>query len=215
MIRRSRPTVGSTANAPILIVDEYSDDFYSFASTNYDGRRMKLKFMLIAAVALLSLGGIADAAGVFSHEDSNLDIVQQRAQTLEGSLQESAEAASTSRLRRGPRGPKGVRGPKGAPGQKGGNRRNWAQRHLWVDRFRIQLPDLSLFLRRPEACAVGTARAECPVGTTLIGGGYTGAGIVTTVTWNAGVGNGWALIAVNLDEVPVSGLKAVAQCAAS
>jgi len=33
------------------------------------------------------------------------------------------------------------------------------------------------------------------------------------VTWSAPVGNAWGIIAVNLDEVPVTGLKAVAECA--
>jgi hypothetical protein len=63
------------------------------------------------------------------------------------------------------------------------------------------------------SCAVGSARAECPAGSTLIGGGYTGAGIVTTVTYDAPSSNGWGVVAVNLDEVSVSGLRAVAQCA--
>jgi hypothetical protein len=56
---------------------------------------------------------------------------------------------------------------------------------------------------------------DCPPGTVLTGGGYTGAGIVTTVTWSASVGNAWAIIAVNLDEAPVSNLKAVAECASA
>ena len=59
---------------------------------------------------------------------------------------------------------------------------------------------------------MGSARAECPPGSTLIGGGYTGAGILTTVTYNAPAGNGWGIVAVNLDEVPVTSLRAVAQC---
>jgi hypothetical protein len=48
----------------------------------------------------------------------------------------------------------------------------------------------------------------------MIGGGYTGAGIITTVTYDAPSGaNSWGVIGVNLDEFPVANFKAVAQCA--
>jgi hypothetical protein len=75
----------------------------------------------------------------------------------------------------------------------------------------------SVFLCSSEAgsCAVGSAVVDCPPGTMLTGGGYKGAGIVTTVTWSAPLGNGWGVIAVNLDEVPVAALKPVAECASS
>jgi hypothetical protein len=47
----------------------------------------------------------------------------------------------------------------------------------------------------------------------VTGGGYSGAGIVTTVTYSARSGNGWGVVAINLDEVSVSGLRAEALCA--
>jgi hypothetical protein len=63
---------------------------------------------------------------------------------------------------------------------------------------------------------VGSATVACPPGTTLIGGGYVGAGILTTVTFDAPTStapNTWAVIGVNFDEVPVTTFRAVAQCA--
>jgi hypothetical protein len=77
----------------------------------------------------------------------------------------------------------------------------------------VDSPSAFLCSFEAGACAVGSAKVECPAGTALTGGGYTGAGILTTVTYSAPVGNGWGVIAVNFDEVPVTGLKATALCA--
>jgi hypothetical protein len=104
-----------------------------------------------------------------------------------------------------------VPGPKGAAGAKGATGATGAKGTFGAI---VSVASAPTFLCSFEtgSCAVGSARAECPPGTTLVGGGYTGAGIVTTVTYNAPSGNGWGIVAVNLDEVAVTGLRAVAQC---
>ena len=61
------------------------------------------------------------------------------------------------------------------------------------------------------SCAVGTAHVDCPAGTKLTGGGYTGGGIETNISYSAPSGNGWSIIAVNY--YGTVSIKAVALCA--
>jgi hypothetical protein len=166
-----------------------------------------LKVMLLSCLALLAVGGIAKASGLIGHEDKRLDEVAQRTQTLEQGLRQN-NGATASRVRRGPRGPRGPQGPKGATGATGAPGAKGSFAAI------VSVASAPTFLCSFESgsCAVGSARAECPPGTTLVGGGYTGAGIVTTVTYDAPSGNGWGIVAANLDEVPVTSLRAVAQC---
>lgn len=162
-----------------------------------------MKFVGIVAMALFALGGIAQAAGVFNHEDPQLDVLQQRAQRLASSLERDSGKAEASSLRRGPRGPRGPKGSTGPAGPAGS----------FGTVSPVESGPISLCAFAAGACAVGSVRVECPPGTVLTGGGYTGAGIVTTIVYNARSGNGWGVIAVNLDEVSVSGLRATALCA--
>jgi hypothetical protein len=172
-----------------------------------------LKVVLLTCLALLAIGGIAKASGLIGHKDSKLDEVAQRTQALEQGLKKAdgATASHAQRGPRGPRGPKGAPGPKGAAGAKGATGLTGPKGTFGAI---VSVASAPAFLCSFESgsCAVGSARAECPPGTTLIGGGYTGAGIVTTVTYNAPAANGWGIVAVNLDEVSVTGLRAVAQC---
>jgi Collagen triple helix repeat (20 copies) len=178
---------------------------------------MKLKAVVLAGLAVLALAGVAKAAGMIGgHSNPAYDVVEEKTKRLEAKLEAQGDQGATASLarpgRRGPRGPKGargLRGPKGATGATGpagpkgtfGAVTSYASAPVLLCSFEA------------GSCAVGSTKIECPPGTILTGGGYTGAGMVTTVTWSAPVGNSWGVIAVNLDEVPVAGLKAVADCA--
>lgn len=172
---------------------------------------MRMKVVGTAVLGLLVFAAFAQAAGVFRHEDPARDIVAQRALALERTLKNEA-GASASRTARGPRGIRGPRGAQGPQGPKGATGAVGSKGSFGSVASYSSSPSF-LCAFESGACAVGTARVECPPGTVLTGGGYTGAGIVTTVTWSASIGNAWAIIAVNLDEVPVTSLKATAQCA--
>lgn len=176
---------------------------------------MKLKLIGIAVAGLLAFAGVAQATDMFEHDDQRLDSLQKRAQQLALTLQRQPEAASTSRAQRGPRGRRGAQGTRGPQGPRGLQGSQGPQGPAGTFGSVISVDSSAAFLCSFEsgACAVGSARAECPPGTTVTGGGYTGAGIITTVTYSARAGNGWGIVAVNLDEVPVSGLRAQAFCA--
>jgi hypothetical protein len=186
---------------------------------------MKLKVGLCTIVLVLATAGVAEATGVFKHSDPEMNSVQQKQESLEGQLEESgaqglsADALSRGargpRGRRGARGPQGQRGPQGPTGPKGATGATGPTGATGTFGSITSVSSVPAYLCSWEAgaCAVGSTRAECPPGTTLVGGGYSGAGIVTTVTYNAPSGNGWGIVAVNFDEVPVTNLRAVAQCA--
>lgn len=176
-----------------------------------------LKAGAVFAVVALLAAGAAQASGVFAdgHEDPSYDAAEAKAGRLEVKLVKQAEGASEVSARpqgrRGPRGPRGFRGPRGPVGPTGAT----GPKGTFGSVSTVAGPSTFLCSFEAGACAVASTRVECPPGTILTGGGYTGAGIVTTVTWSAPVGNAWAIIAVNLDEVPVSNLKAVAECASA
>jgi hypothetical protein len=166
-------------------------------------------------MALLALAGVAKASGLLAggHSEPAYDVLEQRTHQLEQALklqQKAAGGASISAVR-GPRGPRGPKGPRGAKGAKGAT----GPKGTFGSVVSVDSPGLFLCSFLSGSCAVGATTATCPPGTILTGGGYKGAGIVTTVTWSAPVGNAWSIIAVNLDEVPVSSVKAVAECAAA
>lgn len=173
---------------------------------------MKLKVIIGAVLGVLTLAAVAQATGVMNHEDPKLDQIQHRAERLANELQRESTAASISRVRRGPRGIRGPKGPEGAKGAQGipgvagpaGTFGSVAS---------AQSPSTFLCSFETGTCAVGSAHVDCPPGTVLTGGGYLGAGILTTVTYSAKSGNGWSVIAINFDEVPVTGLRAEALCA--
>lgn len=176
---------------------------------------MKAKLIAVTAAMLLMFVGVAQATGVFKHEDPQLDRLQAQAKTLARALerdQGSAGASKARRGKRGRRGPQGRRGPRGARGAQGAQ---GTQGPAGTFGTVIGVESSPAFLCSFEAgaCAVGSARVECPAGTKLTGGGFTGAGILTTVAYSSQSGNGWAVIGINFDEVPVDGLRATAMCA--
>jgi hypothetical protein len=171
--------------------------------------KTKFKAIVILTVGLLACAAAAQATGVIEHDDSRLDVLQSRTDRLEMAFRREASGATTSRVQNGPRGrrgPRGARGPQGQAGPQG-------PAGTFGAVTGVQSSPTFLCSFEAGACAVGSARVDCPPGTKVTGGGYTGAGIVTTVTYNARVGNGWGIIAVNLDEFSVSGLRAEALCA--
>jgi hypothetical protein len=177
---------------------------------------MKWKVGLCAVVALLAMAGAAQATGLLRHSDPKANEVQAKQEGLEAKLeargsgeQASALTASGPRGRRGARGPKGATGPRGPAGATGATGATGTFGSITT----VTGPSAYLCSWEAGVCAVGSTHVECPAGTTLVGGGFSGAGLVTTVTYDAPSGNGWGIVAVNLDEVPVTALKAVAQCA--
>lgn len=177
---------------------------------------MRFKVVFGVLFGLLALAGVAKASGVFEHADPAKDVVATRVQALEATMRGEARGAASSAIR-GPRGARGPKGPKGAQGVPGpaGPAGPTGPTGSFGSVVTVAGPPTFLCAFESGACAVGSTKVECPPGTVLVGGGYTGAGIVTTVAWSAPVGNAWAIIAVNLDEVPVSNLRASARCAGS
>lgn len=182
----------------------------------------KLKIITGVVVALGAMAGVAGAAEIFKHEDPTMDKLQAKQEGLEarfdarasGSASAEARSARVQRGKRGKRGPRGHRGPRGPRGVQG-TQGPVGPKGTFGTITQVQGPATFLCGFFTGSCAVGSTQVACPPGTTLVGGGYTGAGIVTTVTWSAPVGNAWGIIAVNLDEVSVSNLRAVAQCASA
>lgn len=175
------------------------------------------KVGLCVAVAVLATAGAAEATGVFKHADPAMNQVQQKQEELEGRLEVAGgKGVVGDALSRGVRGPRGIRGPRGPRGLSGsqGPAGATGPAGTFGSITTVSSPPAYLCSWEMGACAVGSTHVECPPGTTLVGGGYSGAGLVTTVTYDAPAGNGWGIVAVNLDEVAVTGLKAVAQCAA-
>jgi hypothetical protein len=167
---------------------------------------MRRNLILVTAVAVFALAGVAQAAGVLGSAASPaLNAMQAKADRLEARLAPDRNEANASarRGRRGPRGLKGEPGPRGPAGPKGS----------FATTTRVDSPGAFLCSFEAGTCAVGSASVDCPPGTLLTGGGYTGAGILTTVTFSAPVGNGWAVIGVNFNEIPVTDFKATAVCA--
>ena len=175
---------------------------------------------IMAALALLA-AGLAQASGALSggHEEPGYDSAEAKVERLEEKLEKQAAGAPSAenarpRGARGPRGPRGPRGIRGAQGPQGPAGPTGPQ-GTFGSVISVDGPPIYLCSWEAGSCAVGSGRVDCPPGTILTGGGYKGAGIVTTVTWSAPVGNSWAIIAVNLDEVPVTNLRPVAECAAA
>jgi hypothetical protein len=66
----------------------------------------------------------------------------------------------------------------------------------------------------PASCVVGSSIAQCPAGTTVVSGGYTGSLISGTVGDNQPLGpTAWEVIAINLDTTSTQTVQAVAVCA--
>lgn len=150
---------------------------------------MRLKIVLLVALGLVGLTGVAKAAGLFG--DSVSTIVQ-REQALAGRVQQGG--ATISRSRRGPRGKRGPRGPQGPPGFSS---------VVMIESVPVSLAGNG---------GVDIAKASCPAGTIVIGGGFKGLGLVLVpASGPLKEGNGWGAVGANLGESPVL-LYAYASC---
>lgn len=165
----------------------------------------------IAAIAALVIGvAVAVGAQAASPQekagDADRAAFQARAVHLEHMLKKRSEptASISKKARRGPRGRRGPQGAKGAPGPVG-------PKGTFGSVTPVDGPPVSL-CDFDASCAVQTASAPCPPGTTVVGGGWKGGGIETIVAFSAPVGNGWNVIAVNF--YGSQSLNAVAMCAA-
>jgi len=189
---------------------------------------LKWRISIIGVLAVLALAGVAQAAGILTHQDPEMNALEQKQHVLEGRYEGKAAALADafSSVPRGPKGRRGARGPqgpKGAPGAPGPKGATGATGPAGPTGPAGTFGSITTVTGLPTylcsyetgGCAVGSASVTCPPGTTLVGGGYMGAGAVTTVTYDAGssLTNTWGIVAVNLDEVPVATLRATAQCA--
>jgi hypothetical protein len=169
---------------------------------------MKWKVGLSVLVLGLVFAGLAQASGMFG--DSNpKQVLEQRAEELAQKLNNrgaqvagrgitaGADRARGPRGKRGPRGPRGPQGPAGTFGTL----------------TTVDGPVTTLCTFGSGVCAVGSATAECPAGTTVVSGGFRGLTIDSAVTWNRPVANGWSVIAVNWSEQLTADLRATAVCA--
>ncbi len=163
---------------------------------------MKWKIGVAAAAALLALTGIAQGAGVF--DGSGGSNAEARERAIQKVFKDRDAAAAAGALaRRGPRGkrgPKGPRGPAGPAGPKG----------TFGSVTSVLSPSVSLCGWESGACSVGSATATCPPGTTVVGGGYAGAGIRAFIS--ASVPGGWFVGAAN-ESVFSTTFKAEVLCA--
>lgn len=180
-----------------------------------------LKVGAIMAAFVVIAAGLAQASGALSggHEEPSYDSAEAKVERLEEKLEKQAAGTPSAvnarpQGRRGPRGPRGIRGAQGPQGPAGPVGPA-GPKGTFGSVISVDGPAAYLCAWEAGSCAIGSSRVECPSGTILTGGGYKGAGLVTTVAWNAPVGNAWAIIAVNLDEVPVTNLRPVAECASA
>ena len=177
---------------------------------------MRWRLVFMVGCALLALGGVAKATGVadsgpsVSTKEAAMAKVERLQAQIESRL--APDIAQSGRGRRGPKGRRGARGPQGAVGPKGATGPAGAK-GTFGSITSVKGPSVIL---GPfgTGTSVGIAEAICPAGTTLIGGGWQGGTIETTVSYTAPGGpNTWAVIATNLSELFTANFNAVAMCA--
>jgi hypothetical protein len=162
-------------------------------------------YRLIVVAAVLIGVVVAVGAQAASPPDNGSPAraaLEARAAHLENKLEAQAggSASISKRGKRGPRGPRGPKGPQGPAGAKG----------TFGSVTAVDGPSVTL-CSSTASCAVQGASAPCPVGTTVVGGGWKGGGIETFFSFSAPVGNSWDLIMVNWYGNPT--VTPVAMCA--
>jgi hypothetical protein len=166
---------------------------------------MRFKTVLVVTTAVVLVA--AAVANAFSGGESPKDALEAKAQRIEERLLSGGPALASARRgkrgARGPAGPKGPQGPAGAAGPKGS----------FGAISSVLSPVTQLCTFSSGVCAVGSAHAECPAGTSVISGGWNGLTIDSVVSFSERVGNGWSVIAINWSEGFVANLQAQAVCA--
>jgi hypothetical protein len=178
---------------------------------------MRWKAFALAGLALLVCAGVAQATGVFKGSPEEITLKEREQQMVEQA--ERAQPVAVAGRVRGARGPRGFRGPRGPRGAKGAAGAKGATGATGatgpkgsfssITRVRGNTVFMAPF---PEVGAVGSSTATCPPGMTAISGGWTGLGIIATVSFSAGGGGSWTVIAVNNDEFEGTKVTAEATC---
>lgn len=166
---------------------------------------MKVRFAVVGTiVAILAVVGVANAS---SGGENPKEALEAKAKRIEEKLLPGDRAAVSAR--RGKRGPRGPQGPRGATGPVGPA----GPKGSFSAITSVLSPVTQLCTFSTGSCAVGSAHAECPAGTTIVSGGWNGLTIDSVVPFSEKVGNGWSVIAINWSEEFVGNLQAQAVCA--
>lgn len=184
---------------------------------------MRWKAVAFVGLTLLACAGVAQATGVFKGSPAEITL-KEREQELVERAEQARPVAVAARVRgprgprgprgfHGPRGPRGSQGPVGATGAKGATGATGPTGPKGSFSSITRVKGNTVFMAPfPELGAVGSSTASCPAGMTAISGGWTGLGIVATVSFNSGAGGSWSVIAVNNDELEGTKLTAEATC---
>lgn len=112
-----------------------------------------------------------------------------------------------AKAKRGPRGPRGPQGPAGPQGPQGPA----GPVPITSVQYLAGTP-VTMCPATGGACAVASAEAVCPAGTTLVGGGFFSSVPYTYVSYSAPKGgNAWGVIAINNGTIEGT-ITAVATC---
>jgi hypothetical protein len=169
---------------------------------------VKIKFAAAIAVVALVFAGAAQAAGVLNAGQEG-DPAETKEHALAQKLDQrttSAPLGALARTRRGARGPRGPKGPAGAPGVPGAP----GPRGTFGAITAVKGPSTFLCGWESGACSVGASTAQCPAGTTVVSGGYAGAGVRAFI--DSPVPGGWYVGAANESALSTT-FYAIALCA--
>ena len=170
---------------------------------------MKLKIIGVVAIALLAFAGAAQASGLFDRDSDQVSTMR----ALERAALHPGADVATASARRGPRGFKGPRGAKGAAGPKGATGAAGPAGPAGTFGTITQVTGPNVTLCGFEfQCSIGTAHAECPPGTRVIGGGFGGL-FTGEDFFSFAAGNGWSVGAANWSENALTSFHATAMCA--
>jgi len=170
---------------------------------------MKLKLIAVVAVAVLAFAGVAKASGLFDQDSQRISALR----AVERAALQGDSGASASRVLRGPKGPRGIRGPKGPKGAAGAKGATGVPGPAGTFGTVTQVIGPRTTLCGSEfTCSIGSAHAECPPGTRVVGGGF--GGLYTGEDFfSFAAGNGWSVGAANWSEIPLTNFYATAMCA--
>lgn len=164
---------------------------------------MKIKLVLAVAFGMFAFAGIAQAAGLFDNRPAGAAALMHRAEALTRSTATARFARRGPRGFRGPQGPRGPQGTQGVPGSAG-------PKGAFSTVTQVSGPSTTLCGYEYE-CSIGTAHAECPAGSRVVSGGFSGL-YTGEVFFQFASGNGWSVGAANWSTVPLTSFHATAIC---
>lgn len=161
---------------------------------------MTIAVAATAALALVVITAVATGQDAGNPADAKEEAVLRAfsKRTLAGTGER--EPLARQRGPRGRRGPKGKRGPAGPAGAKG----------TFGSIITSEGPAVALCGWESGACSVGSSTVMCPPNTSVVSGGYAGAGIRAFI--DAPIPGGWFIGAVN-ESVFATDFNAFVVCA--